>query len=553
MLIMLLSLLILPIPLLTRFLLDEILPRKQILSLFRYGVLLILLVITVKIMEYIQNMLFQRINNRIILAIRLQMLDKVNHLPSIIRSRYENGYLMARINEDTTRLKSLFADTWTVLLKDLLTLGIGLTAIFYLEWKLALLVTGLLPIFVLLNYHYSGLIRRNSGEYYEQSARATHFLAEGLRTTELIRVFGRYRYSIYKYYKRLISAYRSNIILVRTCCRNLILSGSIAALVPVIILSLGGYLIIQGEMSLGTMIAFNSFTAYLFGPAGRLVGLNIQIQKSQIALRRIMDLLEIPEERITTRVELPEELNIELDGIYFYYEKTMPILIDLSLSINKGERIGIVGPSGCGKTTILKLLLGLYTPIKGSIRLNGRSVGQSELVALRCKAALVEQEPYLLQDTIYENIRFGNPRACAEEVHRAAIMSCADGFIRRYTRGYDTMIESGGTNLSVGQKQRIALARALVRSPQILLLDEITANVDVFNENKIMKTIYSLPPDLIILIIAHKASLLEGCSKVYRMSSGRITESLIPMKFNSERVTADLCYQTQGNETNLSH
>ncbi|MEA3476254.1 MAG: ABC transporter ATP-binding protein [Candidatus Cloacimonadota bacterium] len=571
----LLSILILPTPLITRHIIDKTLPNKNLQELLFLILLVLGLLIFMKVVGYFQGLLFYKINTKVILSIRLDLLEKINKLPLKINKKYGTGYLISRINDDTDRIRTLFADTVIMIIKDILTFLVGVMAIFIIHWKLALISITILPFFVASTIYFSKIIRKLSKVFYEDNAQTTRQLEESLNMVELIKVFLKYKYNLLRYIKRAKQAFRSNIKLGKTSFLNSTVTGFLGGLAPIVIIGYGGYEIIQGNLTLGSLIAFNSFVGYLFGPTSRLINVNIQIQKSLMALERVRELFDLPEERIDKEIVLPEKIEqLAFGNVHFSYEKRVAteaqrhreedingikfknlkdknlitnkiveeeILKGISFTARNGEKIGIVGSSGGGKTTLLRLLAGLYEIDEGDIILNGRRLVTSELIALRRQVAIVEQEPYLFNDTIYNNIKFGNGRASEEEIYLSAKQAYADEFIKQLPIGYKTIVGEKGANLSVGQKQRIAIARALIRNPKILILDEATSNIDPISESFINKTIINLPEDMIIFVITHHLTITRKCNKILVLDNGRIIEQgthneLIKMNNNYKKL-----------------
>ncbi len=567
--IFLLSILILPTPLITRHIIDNTLPEKNIHQLVFLILVVLGLLIFMKAVGYFQGLLFYKINTKVILSIRLDLLEKINKLPLKISKRYGTGYLISRINDDTDRIRTLFADTFIMIIKDVLTFLVGAVVIFFIHWKLALISVAILPFFVMATIYFSKIIRKLSKIFYEDNAQATRQLEESLNMLELSKVFLKYKYNLLRYFKRAKRAFRSNIKLGKVSFLNNTVTGFLGGIAPIVIIGYGGYEIIQGRLTLGYLIAFNSFVGYLFGPTSRLINVNIQIQKALMALERVREIFDLPEEREDKKIVLPERIKqLAFENVHFSYEKRVAteapryghsslrgrqryreedinvikfenlkdknlitdkiveeeILKGISFTARNGEKIGIVGSSGGGKTTLLRLLAGLYGIDEGKILLNGRSLTTSELIALRRQVAIVEQEPYLFNDTIYNNIRFGNGRASEEEIYSAAKQAYADEFIKQLPNGYKTIVGEKGANLSAGQKQRIAIARALIKKPKILVLDEATSNIDSISETYINKTIFSLPENMIVFIIAHRLYTVKQCDRIFVLEKGEIVE-----------------------------
>ena len=523
--ILILSVLLLPTPFLTRHILDNVIPNKDFEALIFFISMVLGILVFQKALSYFQNFLFYKINAKIIYDIKLDLLKKLNNLPLKISKKYGTGYLISRINSDTLRLRSLFADTMIHIIKDILTFLVGLGAIFYLHWKLALISIGLLPFFVITTIYFSKKIKKLSKIYYEDDSQTIKQLEETLSMIELVKQFSRQNFNIIKYLSKANISYRSNIKLGKMSFINNLVVGLIGGLAPIIIIGYGGYEIINDSLTIGSLIAFNSFVGYLFGPTNRLINVNVQIQKALVALERITELFNLPEQKKDENYKVEKINNLEIRNLNFKYEKNDEnILSNLNLSINSGEKIGIVGNSGSGKSTLLKILSGLYEIEDGKIVVNNEDLVNPQIVALRKHIAVVEQEPFLFNDTIYNNIKFGKVSATEKEIFEISEKAHVDEFVNKMPEKYNTQVGNKGNNLSVGQKQRIAIARALLKNPKILILDEATSSIDNFSEKYITETMKNLPKDMIVIIVAHRLSTIKDCDKIFVMDKGSIVE-----------------------------
>ena len=520
-----LSLMILPMPMLTRHILDETIPNSNLKELFYLlGVVLGILLLQ-KIISYFQSILFFKVNAKVIYDIKLDLLKKINKLPSAILKKYGIGYLMSRINADTDRLRSLFADTLVHIIKDVLTFVVGISAIFYLNWKLAVISISLLPFYAMSTFYISKKIRNISKIFYEDSANTNKQLEETLSMIELVKQFSREHFNLFRYLKKARISFYSYMKYGKISYINGLVIGLISGLSPILIIGYGGYEIINGRMTIGTLIAFNSFVGYLFGPTSRLININIEIQKALIAFDRVKELFDLDSEQIKEIKNFSNIENVSFNNVYFNYKENERLIDKLNFKINKGEKVAIVGGSGNGKTTIFRILTGLYAIDSGEILINNRVVSYPEIIFLRKRIAVVEQEPFMFDDTIYNNIALGKAGATKEEIYNVAEKAYVNDFANKMPEGLQTQVGINGNSLSVGQKQRVSIARALLKDPDVLLMDEATSNIDTISEKYIEKTISEIGKDKIVIIVAHRLSTIKNCDKIFVLENGTIKES----------------------------
>lgn len=524
-LIFILSAMLLPTPLITKYIFDDILPQKKNneLKILIYIVFTILII--QKLLAFLQSYHFLKIGTKIIFDIRLEILKKINDIPLEIKNKYGKGYLLSRINSDTERIKSIFTDTIALCIKDILTLSVGLSAIFYLNLKLAIFLCVLMPFYVVGTIYFNKLLKTSSRNYYEADALTLEQLNETLSMVELVKEFSRRNFNLIRYVNVYKKSYKMYVKYARISLINTLTIGFIGSLAPILIVSYGIFAIIEGTLTIGSLIAFNTFSAYLFGPVSRLLEVNINFQKSLVALKRIKELLDIPDQNCKCSLLIHKIKSLELNNISFGYKSGSKVISNLNIRIESGNRFGIVGPSGSGKSTLIKLVSGLYKINQGSYLINNTIIENNMMSTTRKYIAVVEQEPFLFNDTIYNNIAFGRAGATMDEVHAAAKAAHVDDFVKDLPNRYNTATGINGNQLSVGQKQRIALARALLKKPQILILDEATSAVDQLSEKYIIETINNLPKDMLIIIIAHRLSTIRNCDKIFVLKYGTIAES----------------------------
>ncbi|HEY0463082.1 MAG TPA: ABC transporter ATP-binding protein [Polyangiaceae bacterium] len=469
----------------------------------------------------------QLLDSRFSSALRARLFQHVLRLPMADVSELKTGGIVSRLSSDVDHTTGLLQ---TALLNPLLS-GVRLIAtlavIFTLDWRIAAIVVLAVPPIVLaqnLWLRRSRLIWKSMGEdRSEIDAR----VSEGLNGLRVVRGFARER-----------SEESSFLLGQHTVIRKLSLATStqrgvalvwdlVMPLTQVTILGFGGYLVLRGQTTVGTLMAFQGYLLRLVDPITELVKSNSETQRGLAALERVCDLLDKPAEKPDRprAVEAPVHVHeIHFNRVQFAYRKDVPVLRDFELRVPGGSVVALVGESGAGKTTLTDLVARFHDPTGGVIRVNGIDLRNIRLQSYRKLLGIVQQETFLFDGTVRDNIAYGRGEATQAEIEEAARLANAHEFICRMSEGYDTLVGERGVKLSGGQRQRLSIARAFLAEPQILILDEATSNLDTESEKLIQASMQQLLQNRTTFIVAHRLSTIRSADMIVVLSQGRIVE-----------------------------
>ena len=518
------ALLSFPQPLIMRYLVDNVILGRQLQFLTGAILLLVGILGIGRLAGLLQQFYCTRFEQEVIVDIQHGLFDRVLRFPKSFFDKNETGYLMSRLSSDVQGLRWFFSGTIVYIITNLVRFVGGVGLLLYLEWRLAAGVLLLLPGIALSVRYFSHKARVLSHHSMEQQAKVSTRLQESLSSASLIKAFSSEDRTV----KRLISQLKAafHISLEQSTLNSVanIVVSSMPGIARAVVLALGAYWIIEGNWTLGSLLAFQAYLGYVFGPAQFLATANLQLQEARAALERVSALFDIvPEENMGTGKPV-ERLkgDIEFKNVSFSYDHRQPVLKNISFHIHPGERMAIVGPSGVGKTTLVSLILRFYKPTSGEIYFDGRPASEFEVGSLRRRIGYVSQSTLLLRGTIMGNLRYGNFDASKEEVVRAAKVASIHEFIRSLPASYETEIGEKGINLSEGQKQRLALARALVKNPDILVLDEPTSYLDSQTEKSIFHSLPTLVQDKTLFVVAHRLSTIKSAECILLLNESRL-------------------------------
>jgi ABC-type multidrug transport system fused ATPase/permease subunit len=520
------TLLTLPGPLINAYLIDNVILAQRLDRLPWVILLMGILKITGIAINFSQQFFFARFEQKVLLEIQGDLLERALRFPKAFFDEKETGYLMQRLTGDVQGLRWFFSSTLVSVVGSLVRLVGGVVMLFVLEWRLALVALVAAPILVWSVRYFFGKLHILSHHSMEQQAEVARQVQESLSSTSLIKAFAVEQRTTGKVMGALYSL--RDLALEQTAVNWL--AGQAMSLAPdlsrAMVFLIGAIWVILGRWQLGELLAFQAYLGYVYGPALSLAAFSLQFQNALTSLERVSALFDIlPEENLGDGLTVDRiSGEVEFKDVSFSYNGSDPVLEHLSLHVAPGEQVAIVGSSGVGKTTLISLILRFYRPSHGEILFDGLSATEYELGSLRRRIGYVSQSPQLLAGTIMDNLRFGDPRASQENVIQAARASGIHDFIVSLPGGYDAEVGERGANFSEGQKQRLSLARALVKDPDILILDEPTASLDSLKERTIFDTLPELTRGKTVFLVAHRLATVQHADRILLLDERHLVD-----------------------------
>ncbi len=512
---------------LSKKIIDEAIIPKDLLVLnkyvIRYGALLILQACGVFVFIYLVAILGERIRY----DLRKSMFNHLQELSLSYYSRTPVGWVMARVTSDSERVSDLM--TWGVLDSTWAVINIVTSSIFMfiINWRLALIVLLVIPILVYVAVQFRKKIIQQYRTVRKVNSKITASYNESITGVRVVKALCREDENLREFGELTHNMYRSSYRAAWLSALFLPVVQIISSLALGAIIWYGGWQSSIGWITIGGIQAFASYITFMMWPVQDMARVYAEMQHSIASAERIFSLIDAVPDVKDKEVTVPIETilsELEFDHVDFFYEKEKPVLSDFSLKVKPGEMIALVGPTGGGKTTIVNLLCRFYEPKNGVIRIGGVDYTDLTMHDIQSRIGIVLQTPHLFSGTIRENIRYGKLDATDEEIESAAKTAGADEFIRGMEKGYLQEVGEGGNQLSVGQKQLISLARAVLAKPEIFIMDEATSSVDTLTEALIQQGMEALMKGRISFIIAHRLSTIKRANRIILIDNGQITE-----------------------------
>lgn len=521
------TLLSLVTPIITKNAIDKYILGNNFSGLPKIALLLLLVTVFQSILSSFLRVLTEYISQNTVHHLRKTLYEHLNNLSIGFFDWAKTGDLMARITSDTSLVGRLYGFAAINMLVNFLTL-IGIFVVVTI-WQplLGLLYLALLPFVYLAMKAYALKVRPLWRKNREASGEITALMQEVITSIRVVKLFGKENDELERFSVKNAEVRDLLIDTSRTSSFWMPYVGFLTSIASALVLLIGGFLVIDNKLTLGTLIAYTSYLGYLARPIRQSGFLINMIQSSASAGERIFELLDTVS-KVEEKAEAKEVPSVKgrlsFINVSFAYPNTKPLLKNINLEIEAGETLALVGPTGAGKSTLISLIPRFYDPSQGEILLDNVNIKDYKLRSLRQKIGFVLQETFLFDGTIFDNIAYGKPLSTLEEVKAAAKAAEIADFIESLPKRYDTEIGERGVRLSGGQRQRIAIARVLLVNPPILVLDEPTANIDAGTEAKMEKAILNVSKNRTTIVIAHRLWALKNADRIAVLEDGKLTQ-----------------------------
>ena len=515
-------------PRLTQFIIDDVIDDGQTDKLTP----VILLLLGAFFLRDFFNSVRIQVNNHfeqnVVFDMRRDVYGRLQRLPVNYYDKRASGDLMTRVIEDVNAVERLLIDGTEQGTVAIVSIFGVLAILFATNPVLAGMAMIPIPLLAIGAMCYTLTAHRRYRKQRQASSAMNALLMDNLQGVREIKAFGRERHEDERFTDRAEAMRQSTLTIMRAWAFYNPAMSFIAASGTSLVLWIGGRQVMNNEMSVGELVAFLLYLALFYEPIGKLHGLNQMLQAARAGGERVFDILDATEERkdIAESNPLPEPVRgeIEFREVHFEYTEDKPALHAISLTAKPGQMTALVGPTGAGKSTLVNLLPAFYEATGGAITIDGQNIAATSLESLRKNISVVSQEPFLFNGTVGENIAYGNLDADDEKIAEAAQAANCFDFISELTEGFGTRVGERGVRLSVGEKQRISIARALLKASPILILDEATASVDTATERLIQQALERLMAGRTTFVIAHRLSTIRKADQILVLKHGHITE-----------------------------
>lgn len=535
-------------PLLLRSIIDDAIPEGDRSSLHLLAGLVVAAAVAEAVLSFFERWWSSRIGEGVIYDLRVALFDHVQRLPVGFFTRSQTGALVSRLNNDVLGAQRALTGTLGSIISNVIVLLTTLVAMFVLEWRLTLLALVLLPVFIVPAKRVGRKLQDITREGMDLNASMNSTMTErfGVAGAVLVKLFGRYDAERDHFGDR---AGRVRDIGVRSALYSrtfFIALGLVAAVGTAAVYWVGGQLVISGAITIGTLVALAAYVTRIYQPLTALTNARVDVMTALVSFDRVFEVLDTPNPIVDRpgAVDLVDpQGRVELDHVWFRYRSddasiaslegevlTAPkvdsamVLHDVSLTIEPGQLVALVGPSGAGKSTLASLLPRLHDVTDGAVRVDGHDVRDLTQDSLRASIGVVSQDAHLFHETVIGNLRYARPDATLDEVEAACRAAQVHDVIAALPDGYDTLVGERGYRLSGGEKQRLAIARMLLKDPAVVVLDEATSHLDAENESLVQAALATALEGRTSLVIAHRLSTIVAADQILVLDDGEVVQ-----------------------------
>ncbi len=511
-----------------RILVDKVMVHRDLSATASIVRVLLALFFVQTLISMFQSYTMSWVGQKLVNDFKIKLFYHLESLSLGFFAKRRTGEIISRLTNDVTVIQKIATNIPTDLVKQLVTLVGGVGILFYMNWRLCLIILALVPFLVIVGRGFGKRLKKLSAQIQDDLAENSTLLEEVISGIRIVKSFVREGDEGKRFMNQINGIF--DISMKR--------SGVLALFVPVItfltlsaavlVLWYGSSEVIHGKMTPGDLIAFVLYGGILMLPFSSFARIFSQIKEIQGATERVFEILEIKPQVTDHQDAVPMGIihgGVTFKQVSFWYEPGREILKEVSFKANRGQIVALVGPSGAGKTTLVNLLHRFYDPVSGTIEIDGKDIRTVRLKDLYSQIGLVPQETFLFGGTIRENILYGKLNAAEGEMIEAAKAAHVDEFVRQFPLKYETIVGEKGVNLSGGQRQRIAIARAILKNPRILILDEATSSLDTESETLIQDALDRFMADRTTFVIAHRLSTIRSADLILVMDRGQIIES----------------------------
>jgi ATP-binding cassette subfamily B protein len=509
---------------------DVAIPNRDVALLLFYCVGMVIGPLAAGLLQVAQKYSAENIGQQVMLDLRIKVYRQLHDMPFDFFAKQKPGEAVSHVLNDVQGVGGVVSNTLVDLAQNTIVLSCTLIFIFALDWRLALVAVSFLPLFVASTRRVGRARKRLKRIVQSRTSELTGMLTETLSVSGalLVKVFGREQAEVQRFSEKLHEL--KNLSLEQSLVGRWfqMVLGLFESIGPALAFALGGALVIRGHLPLGTVVAFVTVLKRLYGPASQLASAHVDLKTSYAYFDRIFAVMDrTPEIRNAEDAVIPSRIvgDVEFRGVSLAYDDAGDVLSRINLNVPAGATIGLVGPSGAGKTSLVSLVMRLYDPTSGAVLVDGIDVRDLQIEALRERIAVVTQDTFLLNATVLDNLRYAKPAASKTDIEDAARRAQIHDVIAELPHGYDTVVGDRGYRFSAGERQRLAIARAILKNPKILILDEATSSLDVGSEQKVQEALTLLMRGRTSFVIAHRLATVRDADCIVVMKNGRITET----------------------------